>query len=464
MLPNQARHGLSFKAPDELAVFNDERRQKWDAAMAKVSDWQLDDAVMLFEYLARDDTYDEAAWYNLGLAYAWSGENAKAIEAFDHYVQHESDFNTAADAWDVCEVLRLGVGAEEYSDHLFHIAIYETPDVQAALERLKDCGNILVTMRQESGPPVLRWMDRDIPPDDAPIPLFGRAPRCSREFGSFPISFTSWRVSADNLRETRTKLELLMAETARLRGTITEPADPQSIDSEPVMVYQKASDPKEHAEKMTREVNVTSKTSGFTGRCGPSPAWHPSMRCTASITKEGRGNHSLSRRRNFERYQLPYWFDRLRNKLGLESLVPKDHSEPSGRLYCGLFGRTAYAAVPAALSDEDLHKAYRTALSLDAQRTALHFAEEMVKRDSLADKADMIGVFRRLVLAALEDDDADAAQELVHSAMRYDEKHYGGANRSTAPSCCKRCLTLPRVSRRLHPISTVSTLKRIPAI
>ena len=68
--------------------------------------------------MTQADEQDTAAWYNLGLARAWIGENATAIEALDRFVALETDESAAAEAWTLAEVLRCGHGMEEQADYV----------------------------------------------------------------------------------------------------------------------------------------------------------------------------------------------------------------------------------------------------------------------------------------------------------------------------------------------------------
>src|SRR5262249_38847113 len=80
---------------------------------------------------------DAAAWYNLGLARAWIGENGQAIQAFDRFVSLEGDETTAAQAWTLAEVLRCGHGMEDQADCRDYSVSYQVREPQALVDLLQ---------------------------------------------------------------------------------------------------------------------------------------------------------------------------------------------------------------------------------------------------------------------------------------------------------------------------------------
>ncbi|HMF13867.1 MAG TPA: tetratricopeptide repeat protein, partial [Gemmataceae bacterium] len=85
--PASARRDYTFRSP--AATLAGDRRKSWDAALAAAGDGRLSSAAKSFEQLTQADEQDSAAWYDLGLALAWVGENARAVEALDRFVALE---------------------------------------------------------------------------------------------------------------------------------------------------------------------------------------------------------------------------------------------------------------------------------------------------------------------------------------------------------------------------------------
>src|SRR5262249_13505668 len=113
--PETARRDYSFRSP--APGVSGERRQAWDQALTAPTTGRLSDAARAFDELTGADEQDAAAWYNLGIARAWLGENAAAVQALDRYVALEADDGKAGAAWTLAEVLRCGHGMEDESDY-----------------------------------------------------------------------------------------------------------------------------------------------------------------------------------------------------------------------------------------------------------------------------------------------------------------------------------------------------------
>lgn len=426
LLPNKARHGLALRSPDELAVFNEERRRKWDEALAKMGSFDVDDLVMVFEFLTSDDQYDVAAWYNLGVAYAWAGQSVKAIEAFDHYLKIETDFEAAADAWDLCEILRLGADAEEYSDNILHIASYSVSDPHAFLERLKPCRQVLVNSSPD-GQHSLHWMDKDVEQTPGNTFLVGGPPRQLAQIMLTGEGVQLVASSSRNLAETRAKFDLVAGDTVTWRETSEAPGSIQGIDVEPLLIPSVPGQTPEAREAVVLDaVQRYFETDWIRRPMRSLSGLSPIDASQSEKFKPKVEGLVRFRERNFARYGVPYKFDRLRNKLGLETHTPPDEREASD--FSAYSAAQLSALVPRDLADEELLAAYRGANAVDATTTAMGFAREMTTRDSLADKIDMAAVFRRLANERIEEGETAGLEELIAAADAYDQKHYGGKN------------------------------------
>lgn len=428
LLPNQARQGLTLRSPDELAVFNEERREKWNAAFEQMRDLHVDELASVFEYLAHDDHYDLAAWYNLAIAYAWSGQNAKSLEALDHYLKQETNFEAAADAWDLGEVLRHGAGAEEYCDNRHHVATYEFADLQAFMERLKTSRHVLV-MSSPEGARSLHWMDKELADIQGSVPLLGGPPRQIAQLNMSPDGVELVATTSHHLFEARAKFELTVGDTVRLLGTDERPGDPQTMDTEPFLIFPGSNATEEKQAEIIMQSVQRYFESDWIQR--PLRALSGLTPLDAAQSKAFRAKLEgviRFRERNFARYKLTYHFDRLRNKLGLETHTPPGEIEPTDI--------SAYSAgqlsslVPKDLSDEVLQRAYQAAAGMDALETAVGFALEMFERESLAGKTDLFPIYRRVIQYCLDQGDASEAATFVERALEYDRRHHAERNRS----------------------------------
>ena len=120
-------------------------------------------------------------------------------------------------------------------------------------------------------------------------------------------------------------------------------------------------------------------------------------------------------------------FDRLRNRLGMMTLIPLGTAAADSPLDYGAFSATQLAELkPAELDDAQVASAYRAALTLDAPTLALRFAEDLVRRPGAADMVDMGGVFRRIVQDRLERRKPADAIAAADSAIAFDNAHCDG--------------------------------------
>ena len=99
---------------------------------------RLTDLVRIFEPLTKEDANDAAAWFNLGLARAWLGDNPAALEALRRYVELEADENAAGEAATLMEVLRCGQGQEDDCDYQEHVFGYQFRDPQPVVNLLQE--------------------------------------------------------------------------------------------------------------------------------------------------------------------------------------------------------------------------------------------------------------------------------------------------------------------------------------
>ena len=127
-LPLAARREYRFMPPP--ATLPADRKAAWDNAVARGTTGKLTDAARAFWELTESDPQNPAAWYNLGLARAWLGDNRGAIDALDRYMSLETNVAKAAETWAMAEVLRQAVGLEDIADVVEHSIVFQIADPQ----------------------------------------------------------------------------------------------------------------------------------------------------------------------------------------------------------------------------------------------------------------------------------------------------------------------------------------------
>src|SRR5207302_448902 len=148
-LPECARRVYNLRRrPDDLPP---ERKQAWDQALAKVESPRLGALAAAFEQLAREGP-EATAWYNLAVVQAWLGENRKALDALDHYLELEENDERATEAAALREVLRCGQGLEDLADyHEYRVEyqIRDFPALNTLLQEWHDSGRMMILPTQE---------------------------------------------------------------------------------------------------------------------------------------------------------------------------------------------------------------------------------------------------------------------------------------------------------------------------
>lgn len=441
MLPHKARMGLTLKSPDEFALFNEDRRVQWDRALDGERDWHLDDVISAFETLAANDKHDSAAWYNLAIACAWAGENARAIEALDEYVQLEEDFEAVAEAWELGEVLRIGVGAEEYSDLVQYVTLFEVPGPKKFMEVMRGCGHAVSMGSPESENASLHWLDKSAKVISDRHWIESPPKRLAQINVVRPVGVELIATSERKLKLAMESFQQAMGDAVQVAGSYMRPGDLHTLDAEPLIVLR--------APNMSDE-ELHNRILESTRHYFEDEWLHQPLKSLGSVPPvDAAQSEKLKpklegvvrfRERCFSRYGVPYNFDRLRNKLGLE---PHESLPPDAMVVNDISGYSAaqLAQLDAAtLDDKDLVTAYRTASRLDAPTTALGFAAEIIGRDSLASTIEVIPLYRRLVGDLLERQHVDRASELVEQAASYDQRNYSGQNTAEIDVLRARCL------------------------
>lgn len=134
-LPRTARKEFQTRRPDpDLPA---DQAAAWKQALARLSpDAKFTDQVQLFEKLTAQCSNDSNAWFNLGLAQAWLGENEKAIEALDRSAELDRDEDRASQTVILAQILRCGRGLEEHSDYVIHAFNFQIRDPRELTQSL----------------------------------------------------------------------------------------------------------------------------------------------------------------------------------------------------------------------------------------------------------------------------------------------------------------------------------------
>jgi tetratricopeptide (TPR) repeat protein len=415
------------------------RTSQRSTAVQSVDTPRLSDLVRVFAPRTKDDPNDAAAWFNLGLAHAWLGDNSAALEALRRYVDLESDENAAGEAAALMEVLRCGQGLEDDGDYQEHVFSYQFRDPQPIVNLLQEwerSGRLASLPTQQEG----MFMGLVLELNTAGLITVGAPPSDAGRLGGYVIvvgnhfQFTSpLKEPFDRLRdEVRQRLSLGLTEVQESRT----PMQFQDVTAEALLFPLKRAEDNaqrvlDHARKHYEETWIHKPRRVLSGNTPLDAAAHPTLRkhlrgviqfiqdCAKGTTIEG------------------YDFDGLRRKLGL---TPAGSASAGPTTAANVPGVSAdVAAMGAAelaglnadnLSEEQLEQAYQAAVKLDAEELAANFARLLIARPMVPNKTDRFPWYSYLTQFALKTGNKDAALDYVNEGEKADCEHNEGRRRN----------------------------------
>lgn len=427
-MPESARRKYTFLSP--APGVTGERRKRWDRVLAGTAAGKLSDAAWLFGELAGEDPEDAAAWYNLAVARAWVGDNARALEALDRYVALEQDEAKASAAWALGEVLRAGQGMEAQADYLEYSAAFQVsdPNFLPGLLQAWEQEHRLTGVQASEQQPLLSALILE----KAPVLTAGTA-------GGQVVPLAAYFLLAGDLLRVwfvkKESVDKLAAELQQRAGGALSPPHEHVRSASftdrimEAVVFPAGQMPPEEVERRMRD-----HAAGFFEE-----TWiHRPLKSLNHIAPIDAAGHASLRKKLRGVIQFLqecavgtmslYDFDRLRRKLGLLG-TPAPGSAAAQDI--GGMGAAELAVLnPESLSDAQLQEAYQAALKLDAQELAAGFARALVTRPAEADGRDRYPWYQFLVQHALTSGKPDEALDLVNAGEQFDCARNEGRRRN----------------------------------
>jgi tetratricopeptide (TPR) repeat protein len=429
-LPLAARQEYTFLPPAPSA--GGERRAAWDRALAGARQARLQDAARAFDELTKADAGDASAWYNLGLARTWLGENAQALDALDRYVALEPDEDRAGAAWALGEVLRQGSGMEEQSDHVEHSVTYQLRDTRPVAALLEDWqrGRRLIPLQAGQEEDVFSALILDTGPVFTATPGLTEAAPLAGYLMIVQGVVRLWGPVEESFR--------------RLRGELEQRAGPGLSEGHPRVSCAPFTDiitealvfPVGVADKAEADRRIRTRAEAFFEE-----TWlHRPLKSLNGIPPIDAAGHAVLRKKlrgvagfleqcAADGALQVYDFGRLRRKLGLAAGA----AAPPGGAAADVtaMGAPELAALPVeGLSDEQLEQAWTAAQRLDAHELGGRFAKALTSRPARPDHADRFPWYSYLADLALADGNADAAIDYINEGEKADCEHNEGRRRN----------------------------------
>ena len=424
--PASARRDYTFRSP--APGLTGDRRQAWNNALAAPENSRLSAAVRTFEQLTQTDEQDAAAWYDLGLARAWIGENGRAVEALDRFVVLEQDELAAAEAWTLAEVLRCGHGQEEQSDYRDYSASYQIRDPQAIaglIQQLEQSRRLAgVQVNEQEG------IMSALIVEPLPVLTAGSAGGQMVAIQSYMMVIHGvlriWFPKKESFEKVRAEVQ------QRLGAALSAPRDragPANFGDVVVesIVLPAGQMAREEAEKRSREHAQRYFEETWIYRPLRSLNLVPPIDAigTATLRKKLRGVVQFLQECGSIGGRSLYDFDQLRRKLGLVEAAPAPVAGAAPDIASMSVAQLAQLGIDS-LSDDQLEQAYQAGQKLDARELASHFARALVTRPARAEKPDRFPWYSFLVQHALTESKTDEALELINQGQRFDSEHNQG--------------------------------------
>jgi tetratricopeptide (TPR) repeat protein len=407
-----------------------ERKTSWQRALETAATGKLADAARAFEQLTSEQPEEPAAWYNLGLTRAWMGDNARAVDALDRYVQLESDESRAAQAWALVEVVLCAHGMEDRADYVEHSAVFPIRNPEMLVKLLHDFERerrmIGVQARQEEGvlTGILVEKVQALIPEQAATQM----PRLGAYFLIVGDMLRMWSVNRETFDAVREEVRQRAGPALGEPYLRPGPAHFADVLSDslafPVTATDEAEGKKrmqEHQERYLEEKWI-----------------HKPLRSLSQVPPIDAAGHPGLRKKLLGVVQflqecgtlvgMAYDFDRLRRKLGL--LAPATGAAAATGPDIAAMSAAELANLNAdALPEDQLDLAHQTAMKLDARELAGKFARALIARPA-EEKKDRYHLFNQLVQLALANGDTAAALDLVNEGEKSDCEHNEGGRRN----------------------------------
>jgi tetratricopeptide (TPR) repeat protein len=410
-----------------------DRRAALDRAVGSAANPRLGDLARSFESLTKEDGNDAAAWFNLGLARAWLGDNRAALEALTCYLELESDDTRATTAATLMEVLRIGDGLEDecdYHEYSFAFRLRDGAAVSKILEDWQTARRLIVPANQQEGSLLALVLEFT----QTGIITTGSAPaEVARLAGYFVVVgqlIRVWGADKDAVgrlrEELRSRLNLGIGE-AEVRRRPPEFSDILS-DAVTFPMSQPAEEGArrvlEHAEHYFEGAWVQKPRRSLSGNTPADAVGFPVLR------KKLRGVIAFIQDCAANSMLPPYDFDRLRRRLGL--IEGEGAAQPSTQgPDVSAMGTGELGALNAeTLADDQLEQAFQAAQKLDAEDLAHRFGKTLVGRPPSAAKPDRYYLFSYLTQQALKEGELDAALDYVNEGESQDCTHNEGRRRN----------------------------------
>ncbi len=438
---DKGRQPAAARRAYELIPPTAERQVAWDKARKALGGPRLADLVGIYEPLTREDNKDAAAFYNLGLAYAWLGDNRPGLEAINRYVELETDEDKAGTAAALAEVLRCGIGMEDdsdYHEYSFAFPIRDPQVLSTLLQEWYEGGRLIKAPSPREGVLFFLLLEGST---SGLITAGGPAKAFANLAGYVVIVNSIVRIWGPNkeaiarLREeVRTRVHFNLGEAQEVRG----PIQFTDVVSEAIVFPTAGADSK--PEEIINHA-ATFYEAKWVNRPRRSLMSNTPVDATSSpnLRKRLRGVIQFVQDCAALGVVGTYDFNRLRRKLGLISgaepvAVAATTTMPAATSKVGDISAMSVNDLSALATDdlsfEQREQGYQAALKQDAHDLGYRFAESLVASPPEAGRSDRYSWYAYLIQRDLLGAKLDAALDHVNDGEKADCEQNEGRRRN----------------------------------
>lgn len=422
-----------------LLGYDPKRPPEWNEAISKGNAGKLSEAAKLFEKWAQQPKPDPLAWYNAGLLRAWMGENKKALEHWERYIEKEKDEAKAVRAVVWMQVLLLGSELLDVSDYAAYHLLARIRDFRAVRRVIEDWlreGRFVPLYRDAEEERMSGFLLRES------TGLIGAAAPVALPVAAM-LTLRADRFTLSSPR--RENIEKALAEIRSTAGLAIEPMQeaPQRwtarfseilMDSMVLPPYGQAQPGflEKAAEFASQyfEGEWLDRPLRFLGGLTPRQAAEQptTRRRLLGLIQFFEQLHSVERKNGTKRpisSTTTYDFRRLRELLHLDGPPPPPMID-FNQLSAAELGELELES----LSTEQLEKAFRAAVNLDARPLARKFVDALISRPADPKYPDLYPFYKYLIDQAQTQGDWDKALSFVEEGLKADAERNQGQRRN----------------------------------
>ncbi len=438
--------GASSHAPavarQELRLlgYEPKRPPEWNEAVSKGNSGRLSEAVRYFENVVKQRKADPWAWYNAGLLRAWLGDNARALEHWEQYIEKERDEAKAVPVAALMQVLAMGQDVLERTDYVHY-------SVGGRIRDLNAISRLIQGWIRES-----RFVPLHYDPPSATITGFILQESTGLVGAAAPSALpavATLTIIRDQLRfasSQRDTLERLVQEFRTLAGEMSvaleetpsrRPARFSDVNLETMLfptsgefTIDYPSRLREHVMHFFEEVWLNRPTQALGGLSPRQAAEQTAFRRRLLGLIQFREellafSRPKAKREDSSSDEPIYDFSRLRQLLHLDTEPP-----PPAIDFTSMSAADLAELDLDTLSGEQLERAFRMAVNLDARPLARKFVDAILSRPADPQRPDLYPFYKYLIDQAQTQADWEQALRFVEAGLRADAERNQGLRRN----------------------------------